>query len=109
MAKNTRVFHVVSRFAMKHSDVEKGIAQCALAWVEPGVSFRTLTEEEAIAARNEQARLSEVAPAAEIGGLRFIPPADTTYRPPRSREYLEGLDSPMFFRQCRWPREECHA
>lgn len=47
---------------------------CAAMWLEEGVSIRNLTLAESIKARNEQARLREPLPYAEIHGLKFDPP-----------------------------------
>ena len=63
---------------MKYRDVETGVENCALAWVVYGQTFRTLTEEEAIAARNERARKMARLAAAEIPGVVFRPPEMAT-------------------------------
>lgn len=47
---------------------------CAAIWLEEGVSIRSMTIAESIKARNEQARMREPLPYAEIHGLRFDPP-----------------------------------
>lgn len=63
---------------MRASDVEEGIGNCALAWVVWGESFRDLSEGEAIAARNAQARRREALERAEIPGVVFEPPERAT-------------------------------
>lgn len=63
---------------MRLVDVEAGVDNCALAWVVYGESFRTLTEEEATAARNERARKMARLAAAEIPGVVFRPPEMAT-------------------------------
>ncbi|MFC5861075.1 hypothetical protein ACFPT7_02085 [Acidicapsa dinghuensis] len=75
--KNTRVFDVDSkgRYTLKFSQVEKRVADCLLAWVVKGVSFRKLTPAEAVRARNEAARLREPLPFAELPGLLYRPAA----------------------------------
>ena len=75
MTKNFRVFNVTRGYSMKRGAAEKAIRECAATWVEEGVSIRNLTLAESIKARNEQARLREPLPYAEIHGLRFDPPA----------------------------------
>lgn len=45
-----------------------------MAWVEYGVSVRSLTLPESIAARNDQASRREPLPFAEIPGIKFVPP-----------------------------------
>lgn len=71
MSNNKRCFHAIRGFAMKFKDVERGIEQCALAWVVKGESFRDLTPQEAIIARNTQARFREPLGYAEIPGIHF--------------------------------------
>jgi len=66
VCKNGRARHVVRGFHMKCRDVEVGIANCALAWVEYGKTFRDLTPAEAITARNEQARTRKIGPLGKI-------------------------------------------
>lgn len=53
---------------------ERAMYNCAAVWVQEGISIRIPTLTEAIAARNEQARLREPLPYAEVAGLRFDPP-----------------------------------
>ena len=60
---------------MKHKQALRAIEQCSACWVEYGVSVRDLSLKESIAARNEQARLAEPLPFAEIPGIKFDPPA----------------------------------
>lgn len=70
MSGNSRVQHQRGH-SMKFRQAVKGVAACALAWVEYGVSVRDLSVAEAIQARNEQASLREPLPFAEIPGLKF--------------------------------------
>lgn len=66
VSKNARARHVTRGFHLKCRDVEAGIANCALAWVEYGKTFRDLTPAEAIAARNERAQNREIGPLGKI-------------------------------------------
>lgn len=75
MASNFRVVNLTSGFTFKRKHVDRAIDNCAVTWVEYGVSVRNLTIAESIQARNEQARLQEPLPYAEVHGLRFDPPA----------------------------------
>ena len=59
---------------MRFKQALRGIENCALAWVEHGVSVRDLTLAESIAARSKQAKDREPLPLSEIPGLRFDPP-----------------------------------
>lgn len=70
MSGNSRVRHQRGH-SMKFSQAIKGVANCALAWVEYGVSVRDLSVAEAIQARIEDARRREPLPFAEIPGLKF--------------------------------------
>lgn len=73
MTKNRRVFNVTRGFSLKRSRAERAILECSAEWVEYGVSIRSLTLAESIAARNEQARLREPLAFAEVFGLRYDP------------------------------------
>ena len=69
MSNNHRILNVSRGFTLKHGQAVKAIGNCACAWVEYGVSIRDLTIAEAITARNEQARIAEPLPLAELPGL----------------------------------------
>lgn len=71
MNGNFRVLNITRGFSIKYKHALKGIKECACTWVEYGVSVRDLTLAESIAARNEQARLAEPLPFAELPGLVF--------------------------------------
>lgn len=82
---NARVRNVDTGATMKHSRAEKLYRDFVCEWVEYGVSIRTLTLTEQIAARNEKARLRQAMTEkqakllepldyAEVQGLRFDPP-----------------------------------
>lgn len=57
---------------MKHKQAQKAVDTCACTWVEFGVSVRDLTLAEAIAARNEQARIREPLAFAELPGIKVM-------------------------------------
>lgn len=68
-----RVFNQSRSAYVKLRQAEQAVANCACAWVEFGVSVRDLSLKEAIAARNERARLQEPLACAEIPGLVYEP------------------------------------
>ena len=69
MSNNHRILNVTRGFTLKHKQAVRAIANCACAWVEYGTSIRDLTIAEAITARNEQARMAEPLPLAELPGV----------------------------------------
>ena len=69
MSNNHRILNVTRGFTLKHKQAVRAIANCACAWVEYGTSIRDLTIAEAITARNEQARVAEPLPLAELPGV----------------------------------------
>lgn len=73
MSKNSRVTIYPSGFRLRFNQAQRAVNECSCAWIEFGVSLRMLTHEESIAARNEQARLAEPMPFAEIPGLIYEP------------------------------------
>lgn len=75
MASNARIVNISNGFRLKRSHADRAIRNCAAAWVEMGVSIRSLTLAESIDARKHQAVLREPLPFAEIHGLRFEPPS----------------------------------
>lgn len=72
MSHNRRVFHQRG-FTLKFNQAVRGIENCALAWIEEGISVRDLTPAEAIQARNKQAEERELLPLAELPGIRYKP------------------------------------
>lgn len=84
MTNNQRVFNVTRGFRMKHKQAVKAVEACACAWVDFGVSVRDLTLQEAIERRNEQARLRDPLPYAELVGL--------AYRPARGNEASHRME-----------------
>ncbi len=75
MASCVRVENKTNGCWYKRRHAERAVENCSAAWIEYGVSIRNLTLAESIAARNEQSRLREPLPFAEIHGLTFDPPA----------------------------------
>ena len=73
MASNTRILNVTRGFRLKPSQVERAFLNCAMVWVEEGVSVRDCTLAESIAGRNEQAKVREPLAYAEIPGLTYDP------------------------------------
>ena len=74
MTKTLRVFNVTSGDRPRFNQAARKVAEGICAWVEYGVSIRTLTLQEQIAARNEAARMREPLEYAELPGLRFDHP-----------------------------------
>lgn len=75
MTNNKLVFNVTRNYWIKRKTALNGIERdCNLAWVVDRESVRDLTLAEQIAARNEQAKMREPLPYAEVAGLRFDPP-----------------------------------
>lgn len=76
MTNNARVFNLTRHFYMKLGQVEKSIEKsCSFVWVIRGETFRDATPAEAVHMRNEQAKVREPLPQAEIPGLIFQPPS----------------------------------
>src|ERR1700760_2760642 len=74
MTNNHLVFNVTRNYWIKRKTALKGIERdCNLAWVVERESVRDLTLPEQIAARNEQAKMREPLPFAEVHGLRYDP------------------------------------
>lgn len=61
-------------YYMNQGAALRAIEACSVKWVVEGESVRFLTHTEAVAARNERAKLSEPLPYAEIPGITFEPP-----------------------------------
>lgn len=83
MSNNTRVLNLTRGFSLKHKQALRAIEVCSCVWVDYGKTIRDLTMSEAVAARNEQARLQEPLASVEIRGVLFEPPASalaTLYR-----------------------------
>jgi hypothetical protein len=72
---NHRIWHETYQCGWKPERAERAIYNCSAKWLEEGVSIRSLTLAESIAARNVQAQLREPLAYAEIHGLRYDPPA----------------------------------
>jgi len=79
MSKNFRVSHVTTGFLKSYSDVLAGIESCAMTWVEDGVTWRYLTPEEAIAARNGQAAKRAPLAYAEVPHVKVAIPAGAAW------------------------------
>lgn len=75
MPQAPSVFNVTRGFYLRLNQARKAVENCAVAWVEYGVSVRDLTLAEAIAARVQQAKQREPLPYAEVFGLKFEVPA----------------------------------
>jgi hypothetical protein len=73
MASPKRVLNVTNGFQYKRGAVERAIEACSVAWVEYGVSVRSLAVAESIEARNDQARRREPLPFAELPGVKYEP------------------------------------
>jgi hypothetical protein len=73
---STRIVNLSNGHRYKFNQAKRLVEQqCALAWVQYGVSVRELTVEEMVKARSEQIRLQEPLPYAEVHGLRYDPSA----------------------------------
>ena len=94
MSNNRRVFHQRG-FTLKLNQALRGIENCALAWIEQGVSVRDLTPAEAIAARNKQAADREILATSEIPGLLYMPPAHEIMQTHQSKQLAR--DANKFF------------
>lgn len=83
--------------------------QCALAWVQFGVSVRELTVDEMVKARSEQARTRElgggIVEPGVVYGLRFVAPPNTRWEVPWAA-YEEMPGNVAAIRYCRWPRRQ---
>ena len=74
MSNNQRVLNVTRGYTLKHKQALRAVENCSAEWVEFGVSIRDLTLAESISRRNEQAKIREPLPLAEIPGVIFQPP-----------------------------------
>jgi hypothetical protein len=72
---NNRVLNVSRGYTLKHKQAERAVAEFACAWVVYGVSVRSLSLAESIAARIEHAQRSEPIAQPELPGLVYEPPA----------------------------------
>lgn len=97
MASHTRVLNVTRGYHIKYKHALRGLEQCAVTWVEEGVSVRDLTLAESIAARNEQAKLREPLCYAELPGVMF--------RPPVGQEKADSVSQALVWEAHRWVRE----
>ncbi len=73
MCKPRRVRNVTTGYWLKPAQAQRAIEECAAAWVEEGVSMRSVTLAEAIALRNAQAARREPVAMAELPGVRYEP------------------------------------
>lgn len=75
MASRAYVFNETRGCYRRYKDALKAIHEhCACCWVIEGETMRDLTPQEAVQARNVQARLREPLEYAESPGLRYEPP-----------------------------------
>jgi hypothetical protein len=74
MASHAKILNLTNGFSYRRTRAERAIRECSAEWVVRGVSIRSLTIAESIAARNKESRLREPLPLAEICGLVFSPP-----------------------------------
>lgn len=102
----SRIVNLTNGHRYKFNQALRHIDQCNCAWVVYGVSVRTLDVAEKVKARSEQTRKEaltrEVLGSAEIHGLRFERPKNTTYQQPWAA--YEDMEAPMSYRYCVWPR-----
>ncbi len=75
MSKDTRVLNVTRGFHLRFNQACRAVENCACEWVEVGVSVRSLTLQESIAARAKQAANREPLPFSELPNLRYEPQA----------------------------------
>lgn len=74
MAKAFRVLNLTRNYFMSRKQAERGVENCAFAWVVYGESVRALSLKESISARNQQAANREPLPSPELPGIVFQPP-----------------------------------
>ncbi len=98
MAKVRRVLNVTNGFWFKPGLVDLAIEQCAVAWVDRGVSVRNVTEDEAVVLRNQQAQQRMRLAYAELPGLVYEPAIGgaEAYR----NERLLAVEANNFASQC---------
>lgn len=101
MSGNSRVLNLTRGYTVKYKHALRGIEQCAVAWVEEGVSVRDLTLAESITKRNEQAKLREPLCYAELPGVVF--------RPPMGAEKANALSSTLVWEAHRFVTESAEA
>jgi hypothetical protein len=82
-----RIFNITRKFYLKRSQVERAIENCAMCWIEFGVSVRDLTIAEAINARNQQAANREPLERTELPNVVFKGPK------PSSRDLIHAAHS----------------
>jgi hypothetical protein len=87
MTKDPRILNITRGFRMKRSQVDRAIANCAVCWVEVGISVRNLTLVESIQARAEQDKVYEPLDTAELPNLVFKGPK------PSSRDLIHAAHS----------------
>lgn len=90
MASHARVFNVTRGYHIKYKHALRGIDNCAVDWVEEGVSVRDLTLAESIAKRSAQVKLiEEPLSFAELPGVIFRPPTNAIASHQASQELAE--------------------
>jgi hypothetical protein len=71
MASEARVYNVTRRYYIKHQKAVLGVKNCAFAWVKYGLTVRSLTLAESIAARQAQVTTPDPLPLAELPNCIF--------------------------------------
>jgi hypothetical protein len=79
-----RIFNITRKFYLKRSQVERAIENCAMCWIEFGVSVRDLTIAEAIGARNQQAANRAPLERTELANIHFQGPTPQNYEMTRA-------------------------
>jgi hypothetical protein len=97
MASHNRVLNVTRGYWIKYKHALRGIEQCAVTWVEEGISVRDLTLAESITARNAQEKLlADPLSFAELPGVIFRPPISAIASHQASQDLAE--EARKFFR-----------
>lgn len=93
MSKDPRILNLTTGYLLKFNQARRAVENCACEWVDVGVSVRSLTLAESIAARTKQTKDREPLAYSEVHGLRFAPPAgaDRAYRESRVLAYEASL------------------
>lgn len=73
MNNKARVRNVTRGFSMKFGQAVKAVELCACAWVEYGVSVRSLTSAESLMARNAQVKPGPALAPLEVSGTVYRP------------------------------------
>lgn len=93
MSSNERIQNITRGYSMRAKQALRGVENCAMAWVEYGVSVRDLTLAESIAARAAQAKDREPLPLSEVFGIKVVPPmgAENAHRESRLLAFEASL------------------